>query len=215
MTVEELKIKNFILLFAKELNIKTTELEQGLITSSNPYWITLKSKMNNFVAPACEQYGTLHPEKPQAISPAPSPPQIVLPNSKDSILDKIDKQVAYDGVCKLKTSATNLKSDIENVKSSKAFNPALLESTKQSIYDLHYASFSFSNDGLYSPSLNEIELGSQFETLRQKVEKIRYNFWSTNSASSLDSLEKAANQMLDWGMLGCKSVEKLKSQTVG
>jgi hypothetical protein len=206
LTEEELKIDFATKAFAKELNLKTAELEQGIINYSNPYFANLEKSITTFVAPACALYNSANP------SPSPTETKSPLPRSFDSKIDKISKQVSYEGICSLEASSESLLSDIENAQTSKAFKPALLESSKTTIYDLGYAAFSFSGRGLYTPSPSEKVLSSDFEALKSKLEQNRYVYWGSTSAAALVSMKTLANQIRSMGSDGCAEVNRLKKQ---
>ena len=204
LTEEELKIDLAAKAFSKELNLKTAELEQGIINYANPYFANLDKSITTFVAPACELYRSTNP------SPAPTKKYSPPPKSLDATLGNISKQVSYEGICNLESSSESLLSDIENAQSSKAFKPSLLESSKTTIYDLGYAAFSFSGTGLYTPAPSELSFSSDFETLKSKLQQYRFTYWGSTSQAALVSMKTLANQILSIGRDGCAEVKRLK-----
>lgn len=211
MNEEELKIESGLKTFSDELNLKTAELEGGMIQSSDKYFSSLEQKVNTLVSRACELHKAGYPEKYSTPTPTPTVTTSHAPGSIDSTIDKIGKQVSYDAICKLSHSSTTLTSDIRNAQSSKAFKNALLESSKTSVYDLGYAAFSFNGKGLYKPSPGEGQWAIEFESLKSKLEKSRYNYWATSSSSELSAMLGVASKMKALGNNGCAEVEKLKN----
>jgi hypothetical protein len=207
LTEEELKIDLAIKEFAKELNLKTAELEQGIIKYSNPYFANLDKLVTSLVAPACALYESTNP------SPTPTKTKSPPPRSLGSQIDKITKQVSYGSICQLEASSNSLLSEIENAQTSKAFKPSLLESSKTTIYDLGYAAFSFSGKGLYIPTLSESNFSSDFEALKSKLQQYRYTYWGSTSQGALVSMKTLANQMKSIGSDGCAEVVRLKKRT--
>jgi hypothetical protein len=206
LTEEELKIDLAIKAFAKELNLKTAELEQGIINYSNPYFANLNRLVKSLVAPACALYESTNP------SPTPSKTKSPAPRSFDAEIDKISKQVSYGSICQLEASSNSLLSDIENAQGSKAFKPSLLESSKTTIYDLGYAAFSFSGTGLYTPAPSETSFSSDFEILKSKLQQFRYSYWDRTSQAALVSMKTLANQVKSMGSDGCAEEKRLKKQ---
>lgn len=208
---EEIQIDNAIKSFAKEINLKTVELGQGMITSSNPYFAKLNKSVTALVAPACALYDTYRSEK--SIYPNATPTKKIdpIPDSVNEQLDKIGKQVFYEGICKLNLSANRLFTEIENAQSSIAFKAQLLDASKSAIYDLGYAGFSFKFKSLYTPAPNQMYLSSDIEELKNSLENYRYMYWSSNSKSTLEAMKTLAMKIKDLGDKGCKEVERLKS----
>lgn len=214
LTEEELKIDLATKAFAKELNLKTAELEQGIINYSNPYFANLSKSVTSLVAPACLLYESTHPiESPtkEKVSP-PIIKESPSAGSLDFQIDKIGKQVSYEGICKLEASSKSLLSDIENAQTSKAFKPSLLESSKTTIYDLGYAGFSFSGTGLYTPTPSETHFSSDFATLKSTLENYRYAYWGSTSMQVLISMKSLAIQIQSIGGQGCLEVNRLKKK---
>ena len=205
LTEEESKIDLATKVFAKELNLKTAELEQGMINYSNPYFTNLNKLVSSLVAPACALYESTNP------SPAPNKTESPTLGSLDSQIDKIGKQVSYGSICQLEESSNSLLSDIENAQASKAFKPSLLESSKTTIYDLGYAAFSFSGKSLYTPAPNETNFSSDFEALKSKLQQYRYTYWSSTSQAALVSMKTIANQIKSVGSDGCAEESRLKN----
>ena len=214
LNAEELKIDLATKAFAKELNLKTAELEQGIINYSNPYFVNLSKSVTSLVAPACLLYESTHPNESPTKEKVPPPIVKESPSagSLDFQIDKIGKQVSYEGICKLEASSKSLLSDIENAQTSKAFKASLLESSKTTIYDLGYAGFSFSGTGLYTPTPSETHLSSDFAILKSKLEKYRYSYWGSTAKSVLISMKVLANQIQNMGSEGCLEVDRLKKK---
>ena len=214
LSPEELKIDLATKAFAKELNLKTAELEQGIINYSNPYFANLSKSVKSLVAPACLLYESTHPNESPTKEKVPPPIVKESPSagSLDFQIDKIGKQVSYEGICKLAASSKSLLSDIENAQTSKAFKSSLLESSKTTIYDLGYAAFSFSGTGLYSPPPSETHFSSEFEALKSKLQEYRYAYWGSTSKAVLISMKVLANQIQSMGSEGCLEVDRLKKK---
>ena len=210
LTDEELKLNADIIVFAKEVNLKTAELEQGIISSTNSYFKDLGAKVKDLVEPACRLYAATHPEKSESPSPTPEATRYQAPRSFDSEIDKIGKQVSYQGICKLDDSATKLLSDIENAEISIAFKSALLGSSKTSIYDLGYAAFSFDGTGLYTPTPDEMHWTPEINVLKSELEKYRYSYGSSSSKQELNFMKITASKIKELGMSGCAEVKRLK-----
>jgi len=210
LNTDEILIDKAVKNFAKELNLKTAELEQGIISASNPYFLNIKKNVENLVQPACELYAALNPRKAVPPSPLSIATETHKPGSIDAEIDKIGILVSYDAICKLKSSANKLLADIENAHSSSAFKPALLESSKSSIYDLGYAAFSFSGKSMFTPAPNELHWSPEFEVLKSNLENYRYLYWSNNSNSTLKLMKTSANKVQKLGEIGCREVEQLK-----
>lgn len=208
LSEEELKIHLATKSFAKELNLKTAELEQGIIKFSNPYFSKLNNTVTSLVAPACALYETTHPKKPSTPRPIINEPRAQ--GSVDAQIDRIGKQLSFDTICKLNSSGKTLLADILNAQSSKAFKNTLLESSKSAIYDLGFAAFSFNGKSLYSPNPNEKLLGPEFEALKGKLEKSRFSYWFNSSSSELSSMRAITKKMQVLGKSGCAEVKKLK-----
>jgi hypothetical protein len=210
LTDEELKLNTDIVVFAKEINLKTVELEQGIISGTNSYFKDLGKKVKDLVKPACNLYAATHPEESNSPSPAPGATQYQAPERFDSKMDKIGKQVSYDGICKLDASAARLLTDIENAQTSVAFKPALLESSKTSISDLGYAAFSFDGTGLYTPTPDEMHWTPEINVLKSELEKYRYSYWSSSSKQELNFMKITASKIKELGMSGCVELKRLK-----
>jgi len=210
LTDEELKLNADIVVFAKEINLKTVELEQGIISGTNSYFKDLGKKVKDLVKPACNLYAATHPEESNSPSPAPGATQYQAPERFDSKMDKIGKQVSYEGICKLDASAAKLLTDIENAQTSVAFKPALLESSKTSISDLGYAAFSFDGTGLYTPTPDEMHWTPEINVLKSDLEKYRYSYWSSSSKQELNFMKITASKIKELGMSGCAEVKRLK-----
>jgi hypothetical protein len=210
LTDEELELNADIIVFAKELNLKTAELEQGIISSTNSYFKGLGAKVKDLVEPACRLYAATHPEKSESPRPTPEATRYQAPRSFDSEMDKIGKQVSYEGICKLDDSAAKLLSDIENAQISIAFKSALLGSSKTSIYDLGYAAFSFDGTGLYTPTPDEMHWTPEIKALQSNLEKYRYSYWSSSSKRDLKFMKITASKIKELGMSGCAEVKRLK-----
>jgi len=207
---EELKIKNSMKKFATELNLKSAELEQGIISGNNSYFINLNQKVESLVQPACDLYALSNPDKIISPSPSPRSTQSRAPGSIDFEIDQIGKQVAFDSICKLKSSASTLANDVANAQSNVAFKVALLETSKTSIYDLDYATYTFAGKLLYTPSPNELQWAGPLEALKLDLEKSRYSYWANNSKSALISMNVIVSKMKAFGKTGCDEVVKLK-----
>ena len=210
LTDEELKLNADIVVFAKEVDLKTVELEQGIISATNPYFKDLKSKVEDLVKPACNLYAATHPEELASPKPIPEETQYRAPGSFDSEIDKIGKQVSYDSICKLADSAAKLLTDIENAQISVAFKSVLLESIKTSIDDLGYAAFSFDGTGLYSPTPAEMHWTPEIKVLKSNLVKHRYSYWSSSSKRELILMKNTASKIKELGMSGCVEVKRLK-----
>jgi hypothetical protein len=210
LTDEELRLNADIVVFVKELNLKTAELEQGIISGTDLYFKDLGKKVKDLVEPACNLYAATHPEKSKSPSPAPGVTQYQAPESFDSEMDKIGKQVSYGGICKLDSSAVKLLTDIENAQISVAFKPAVLESSKTSISDLGYAAFSFDGTGLYTPTPDEMHWTPEINLLKSDLEKYRYSYWSSSSKQELNFMKITASKIKELGVIGCAEVKRLK-----
>ena len=210
LNADEILIDKAVKKFAKELNLKTAELEQGIISSSNPYFLNIEKNVENLVQPACDLYAVSNPRKAVSPSPLPIATETHKPGSIDAEIDKVGILVSYDAICKLNSSAKKLLTDIENAQSSAAFKPALLQSSKSSIYDLGYAAFSFSGKCLFTPAPNELHWSPEFEVLKSNIENYRYLYWSNSSNSALRLMKTSANKMQEFGDIGCREVERLK-----
>jgi hypothetical protein len=196
--------------FAKEINLKTAELEQGVITVSNPYFTKLNKSVTALVAPACSLYESSHPEKSKFPNATPTDKEMPVPGSIDAELNKISRQVTYDGICKLKYSGQKFIIDIENAESNDVFKNSLLDASKNLIQDLYSASFSFNFKSLYTPTPDEEHWSTDFEELKSKLENYRYVYWSNSSKPILKSMKSLANRIQDTGEIGCTEVERLK-----
>jgi hypothetical protein len=196
--------------FAKEINLKTAELEQGVITVSNPYFAKLNKSVTALVAPACSLYESSHPEKSIFPNATPTYKKMPVPGSIDVELNRISRQVTYDGICKLKNSGQKFIIDIENAGSNDVFKNSLLDTSKNLIQDLHYAAFSFNLKGLYTPTPDEVHWSSDLEELKSKLENYRYVYWSNSSKSILKSMKVLTNRIQDTGEIGCAEVDRLK-----
>jgi hypothetical protein len=210
MNSDEIAIENGIKSFAKEINLKTAELEGGMITASDKYFSGLKQKVDKLVFHACELHKISYPEKYSTPSPTPKANTTHAPGSIDAQIDEIGKQVSYDAICKLDSSGKALLSDVLNAQTSKAFKADLLETSKTSIYDLGYAAFSFNGKSLYTPSPTESHLAPEFEVLKGELERVRYQYWSSGSSSALTSMKSISKSMQELGNSGCIEVKKLK-----
>ena len=210
LTEEELDLNADIVDFAKKVNLKTAELEQGIISGTNSFFKDLEEKVKDLVKPACNLYAASHPEKQESPSPTPEAPRYKAPGSFDTKMEKIGKQVSYEGICKLDSSAAKLLSDIENAQISVAFKSALLESSKASIYDLGYAAFSFDGTGLYTPTPDEMHLAPEIKALKTDLEKNRFSYWSNSSKQELKRMKITASKVRELGMTGCAEVNRLK-----
>lgn len=204
----DLAVKNF----SKEINLKTAELEQGIISASDSYFSGLDKRVNLLVRPACELYYSLNPDKKISSSPSPDVTRPISPNSISAELEKIGRQVSYDAICKLESSAQLLISEIENALTSIAYKSALLEVSKNSIYDLGFAAFSFNGKGLYKPLPTELHWATDSERLKVSLEEFRYSYWSKNSEATLNSMLKSAKNMKMFGNSGCIEVNRLKGR---
>jgi len=212
LTEEELKIQLAAKSIAKELNLKTVELEQGIIKFSNPYFSKLNNTVTSLVAPACALYETTRPKKSSTPSPTPTATKSPFRGSTDFQIDKIGRELSYDSICKLNASSKSLLFEIENAELSRAFKSSLLESSKTTIYDLDYAAFSFSGKGLYTRTPSEIFLSLDIKTLKSKLEKYRYEYWSSSSKKTLISMRTLAIQIQSVGSEGCTEANRLKKQ---
>ena len=210
LTADEIAIDLAMKTFSKEINLKTAELKQGIISASNPYFSGLDTRVNLLIRPACELYYSLNPDKKISLSPSPEVSKPLSPGSISSEMEKIGKQVSYEAICKLETSAQLLISEIENALTSIAFKSALLEASKNSIYDLGYAAFSFNGKGLYKPLPSELYWAIDSEKLKVALEEFRYSYWSKNSKTTLNSMLKSAKNMEELGNSGCIEVNRLK-----
>lgn len=208
MNDKEILIEADLKLFAKEVKLKTAELESSLITPSDKYFSELGKRVEILVSSSCEEHKASYPESTP--TPTPTPKASHAPGSIDAQIDKIGKQVSYEAICKLQTSGNTLIESAQNSKSSVAFKSDLLEASKNSIYDLGYAAFSFNGNSLYSPSPSEKQWTPQFESLKKTLEKARYGYWSTNSKAALGSMQNVAEKMQVLGASGCIEVQKLK-----
>lgn len=210
MNSDEVAIEDGIKSFAKEINLKTAELEGGMISPSDKYFTGLKLRVEKLVLPACELHKASYPDKYSAPSPSPKVKATHAPGSIDAQIDEIGKQVSYDSICKLESSGKALLSGVLNAQTSKAFKADLLETTKTSIYDLGYAAFSFNGKSLYTPSPTESHLAPEFEGLKGELERARYQYWSSSSSSALTSMSSISKRMQKLGNSGCIEVNKLK-----
>jgi hypothetical protein len=210
LTDEELKLNAAIDVFAKEVNLKTAELEQGIISASNSYFKDLEKKVKDLVRPACNLYAASQPEKSRSPRPTPESTTYKASGSFDSEMDKISKQVSYDGICKLDDSAAKLLTDIENAQTSIAFKSALLESSKSLIYDLGYVAFTFGGTSLYTPSPDELHWAPEIKVLKSNLEKYRYSYWSNSSKQELNFMKVTATKIKELGVSGCAEVKRLK-----
>jgi hypothetical protein len=196
--------------FAKEINLKTAELEQGVITVSNPYFAKLNKSVTALVEPSCTLYESSHPEKSIFPNATPTDKKIPVPGSIDAVLNRISRQVTYDSICKLKYSGQKFIIDIQNAESNDVYKNSLLDTSKNLIQDLHYASFSFNLKGLYTPTPDEAHWSTDFEELISKLENYRYVYWSNSSKSILKSMKVLTNRIQDTGEIGCAEVDRLK-----
>lgn len=211
-TPEEIQTEQSLKKFAEEVNLRTAELKQGMISASNPYFSNLESRIENIVQPVCALAERVNPSKKSSPSPIPSASESKTPGSVDSILEKIGKQVSYDAVCKLYASSKSLIEDAINAQTSQAFKPAVLESSKKVIDDLGYASFSFRKGSFYKQSAEELTFSSRFDDLKSKMENNRYNFWANSSKSTLRSINDLSREIGATGELGCEVAEGLKKK---
>ena len=209
LSPEEQAIEDSVKSFAKELKLKTAELEQGIISGTNPYFLKLPNNLESLVEPACLLYADNHAEEPKSPRPTVSPPPNTVFGGGDLTMDKIGKKVAYDGLCKLSASATSLTKAIEDAKTSPAFKNALLESTKLAIYDLGYAHLTFDGKLLYTPSPNESNIAAKISGIKSKLENGRYAYWSNSGNSILNSMQKSSSEMQTLGNFGCTESKKL------
>lgn len=209
LSPEERVIEDSLKGFAKELKLKTAELEQGFISETNPYFLRLPKTLESLVEPACQLYADNHFEEPNSPRQTVSPPTNTVFGNGDLTMDKIGKKVAYEGLCKLSASATSLTKAIEDAKTSAAFKNALLESTKLAIYDIGYAYLTFDGKLLYTPSPNESNIAAKISDIRSKLENSRYAYWSNGGSSILNSMQKLSREMQTLGSFGCAESKKL------
>jgi hypothetical protein len=210
MNSDEVAIETEIKAFAKEINLKTAELDEGMISASDKYFLGLEQKVEKLVFHACELHRASYPEKYSTPSPTPKVEKTHAPGSIDAQIDEIGKQVSFDAICKLDLSGKALLKDVLNAQTSKAFKSNLLETSKTSIYDLGYAAFSFNGKSLYTPSPAESHLAPEFEDLKGKLERSRYQYWASGSSSALSSMKSISKSMQELGNSGCIQVNKLK-----
>jgi hypothetical protein len=204
LSQEEQVIEDSVKSFAKELKLKTADLEQGVILGTDPYFSQLSKNLEILVDPACTLYAENHDQEPNSPRPSASTPRDTVFGDGDSTMAKIGKKVAYDGLCKLSASSDLLSKAIEDAKISPAFKGALLESTKSAIYDLGYAFLTFDGKLLYSPSPNESNLASKISGIKSSLESSRYSYWENGGNSVLNSMMKSSSEMQQLGNAGCK-----------
>ncbi len=211
-SADELKTDADLKKFSRNLNIKTTELKQGMISTSNPYFSTLKSDLERIVQPVCDLAEIVNPTKTASPTPIPSATKSKIPGSMDSIMEEISKKVSYDSICTLNASAKALLEEAENAQSSAAFKQYVLESAKKLIYDLGYASFSFRKGSFYSATAEELAFSPKFLNFKSELEQNRYNYWATSSRSSLNAIVALSGEVQSVGRTGCAVAESLKKK---
>ncbi len=211
-SAEELKTDADLKIFSRSLNIKTAELRQGMISTSDPYFSTLKSDLERIVQTVCDLAEIVNPTKKTSPTPLPSTTKSKIPGSMDSIMEEISKKVSYDAICTLNASAKALLEESENANASAAFKPVVLDSTKNLIEDLGYASFSFRKGSLHTATTEELSFSSKFMNFKTKLEESRYSYWATSSRSSLDAITSLARKVQSEGISGCAVVESLEKK---
>lgn len=211
-TAEEIATDESLKKFAEEVNVRTAELKQGMISASNPYFSNLESRLEKIVQPICDLAEQVNPSKKSTPSPIPSTSNSKAPGSVDSILEKIGRQVSYDAICKLYASSKSLSDAARNAQTSQAFKPEVLDSAKKVIDDLGYASFSFRKGSFYEQSSEELGFSSRFDNLKTKMENNRYNYWANSSNSTLRSINDLSREIGASGALGCEVAENLKKK---
>ena len=210
LNMNEIPIQASIERFVAGVNLKSKELEQGLIKYSHPYFNNLHNVIDEFSVPACALYSASKDSDLFNAEPKPEVDPVPEYTGFDAELQKISEQVYFEQTCDLRASAKNLNADIKNAQLNPVFKSTLLESSKELIYDLGLVIFSpgFRND--FIPPLNETYSIPALKSLREELENLRYKYWKDSSKNYSDSFTTLADKIMSAGQAGCNKKEEQK-----
>ena len=193
---------------AADLKIKVAELEQNMVSHTDPYFKNLEKNVVSISESGCWLYYETNPEKNPALV---NKTEIATkkPSINDETLELVGKRFAYESVCDFRDNAAEIDQAIFDVRSSQAFKSILLDEILAAVTSLKYSPFLFGSTFLYEPSGSELLWKEDFKKLMNQFEVNRYKYWMAPTNSNLERISISSRELEKLGKLGCEKLELL------
>jgi hypothetical protein len=190
------------------LKVKVAELEQNMVSYTDPYFKDLEKNVLNISDSGCRLYYQTKPEKnPDLVNKTEISTK--RPSIQDETLELVGKRVAYKSVCDFREKAVRIDQAIIDVRTSQAFKNILLDEILAVITSLKYSPFLFGSNFLYEPTEDELFWEEESKTLMNQFEVNRYKYWTTPTNSNLEKILSTSRELKKLGKLGCVKLELL------